>query len=159
MTTRDTRTNELSLVVQLDEYVFHHMSMDVGQSSFESVVIERQPFVIESHQVQERGVEVVDGGLVDGRFESELVAFAVAESLLHAGSGQEAGERTGVVIAAGSVGLQERHATEFGRPDDQRVFQQAALFHVGDQRGRRLIHDLGLHRMRLQRCRSANPSW
>ncbi len=39
--------------------------MDVRRAAFEAVVIERQPLVIQAHQVQERGVEVVNGCLID----------------------------------------------------------------------------------------------
>ena len=60
--------------------------MNVGEPSFQAVVVEGQAFVVEAHQVQERCVEVVDGGLVDRRFEAELVAFAVAESPFHTGT-------------------------------------------------------------------------
>jgi len=90
------------------QHVFHHVSMNVGQSSLQAVVVEGQTFMFEAHQVQERGVEVVDGGWVDGRLETEFVAFPETEAAFDASTGQEAGECVRVVIAVGAVGLQER---------------------------------------------------
>ena len=73
--------------------------------------------------MQQRGVEVVDSRLVDRGLESELVALAVAEAALHAGAGEEAGERVRIVVAASPVGLQERHASELSGPYDQRMLE------------------------------------
>ena len=124
--------------------------MDVGQSALDAVVVIRQSAVIESHQVQQRRVEVVDRRDVLDRFEPEFIAGPVGVTGADAGTGEEAGERAGVVVAAGPVGLQERHPTEFGAPHHQRVIQHAAGLEVRDQRRGRLIHDLRLHRVRLR---------
>ena len=83
-------------------------------------------------------VEVVDGRLVDRCFETEFVTFAVAHAGLHAGTCQKTCEGIRIVISTGAVGLQERHATKFRRPDNKRMFQQSSLFHVGDQSSRGL---------------------
>ncbi len=108
------------------------MSVHVGQSPFQAVVVKGQTFVVQAHQVKQRRVEVINGRRVHGSFETKFVTLAVADTRLHSGSGQETGKGVGIVVSAGPVGLQEWHSTEFGRPDDQRVFEQAALFHVGD---------------------------
>ena len=119
--------------------------MNIGQATLETVVVKRQPFVVEPHQMKDGCVEVVDSRLVDGGFEAELVAFAVAEASLDSGTSQETREGSGVVVPARSVGLKEWHSAELGRPDDECIFQQASLFHVGNQCGRRLVHDFSLH--------------
>ena len=66
-------------------------------------------------------------------------------------------ECVGVVVAPGSTGLQKRHASKLCRPDDERVIQHAALLHVGNQSRSRLVHDLGLHRMRFLDVRMRVP--
>ena len=127
------------------QHLFHNVPMHICQATLQAVMVERQSFVIQSHQVQQRCVEVVDGCFVDGCLETEFVAFAVAEALFDSGAGQKTSKRTGVVVTARSVALQERHAAKFGGPHDQCIFQHAALFEIGEQCSRWLIHDLRLH--------------
>ena len=103
--------------------------------------------MIQSHQVQDGGVEVIDRRLIDRRLEAKLVALAVAETFLHACSSEKAGKSTWVVIAAGPVALQERHPAELSAPHDQGVVEEATPLHVLNERGSRLIHDLCLHGM------------
>ena len=118
------------------------MPVHDGESALQTVVVEGQTLVIESHQVQQRGVEVVDGRSVDGCLETKVVALAITEALLDSGTGEETREGTWVMVSASSVGLQERHAAEFCRPDDERVFEETAALHVREQRRRRLVHEL-----------------
>ena len=77
--------------------------MHVREAAFEAIVVEGEALVIEAHQVEDGGVEIIDGGLVQRGFETELVALAVTKALLHTGSGEEAGEGAGVVIATGAA--------------------------------------------------------
>lgn len=123
------------------------MPVDVGQATFEAVVVKGQPFVVQAHEVQDGGVKVVDRCFVDGGLEAKLIAFPITEAASNASSCQEAGEGSGVVIPARPIGLEKRHAAELCRPHDERVFEKASLLHIGDQCGRRLIHDFGLHGM------------
>ena len=123
--------------------------MHIGQSSFQTIVVVGEPFMIEAHQVQQRGVKVVYAGRVLGSLKSELVTCSVAMSPLDACAGKKTGEGIGVVVAACAVGLQERHATKLRGPHNQRVFQQAPLLHVSNERCRGLVHDFSLHRMSL----------
>ena len=51
--------------------------------------------------------------------ETVVVALAVAEASLDAGTGEEAGKRVRIVIATGAVALQKGHASELGAPDDE----------------------------------------
>ena len=48
---------------------------------------------------------------------------------------------SGIVIATGRARLMRRHATELGRPQHQRVFQQSRLFQIGQQRRGGLVED------------------
>ena len=88
---------------------------------------------------------------------TEFVAFAITVSSLDTRAGQEAGECVRIVITPRAVGLQERHAAELRRPHDERVLEQSSLSHVSDQCGGWLIHDLGLHRVRLEYVRVRVP--
>lgn len=129
----------------LGENVFDNVAVDVGESSFQAVVVVGETFVVEAEEMEDGGVEVVDADGVLFGFGAEVVGGTVAVAFFNSGSGEEAGEGVGVVVAAGAVALEERHAAEFGGPDDEGVVEHAALFEVGDEGGGGLVHDLGLH--------------
>jgi len=126
------------------------MPVHVGQATFETVVIIGKAFVIQSHEVEDGGIEIVDGGTSGNCLEPELVAFTVSETLLHAGPGEKAGKSIRVVVASGTVALKEGHASELSAPNDQSVIEQAAALQVMDQGGGGLVHDLRLHGMGLE---------
>ena len=75
------------------------MSVHVGEPPSQSVVIPAQPCVFEAEQVQNRGVEIVDGHRILGGLVTNLIGRSVWEPALHAGARQESGEAFGVVIA------------------------------------------------------------
>lgn len=62
----------------------HHSTMHIGQTVIAAGVAIGEVFVVESHQVQDRGVEVVnvDGVLAD--VDAVLIRFAVGDAGLHA---------------------------------------------------------------------------
>ena len=64
-----------------------------------------EAFVVEAEEVEDGGVEVVDGDGVFFGFEAEVVGGAVGVAFFDAGAGEEAGEGVGVVVAAGAVAL------------------------------------------------------
>ncbi len=124
--------------------------MHVGESAFYAVVVKAEALVVEAEQVQDGGVEVVNRGDVFHRLVAELVGRAVAEAVLHAGSGEPRGEAGGVVIAtARASSLESGHAAELGAPDDERVVEQTALLEVSEERGGRLVHDFPVLRVLL----------
>ena len=57
--------------------------MDIGQSSLDPVVIEAESLVIETEQVKERRMQIIDGADVLNGFVAKLVRSAVAEAALH----------------------------------------------------------------------------
>ena len=98
-------------------------------------------FVVEAEEVEQGGVEVVEGVNVFHGLESEFVGGAMADAGFDAGAGQNGGEAAGIVVAAFGTFLEHRHAAEFGAPEDQSVLQQTALLEVSDQGCCGLIHD------------------
>ena len=107
-----------------------------------NVVANRQFGVVDSHQVQNGRMQVVAIGLVGGGLVAELVAGAEAGAALDAGAGQPGHEGAAVVVAAGAA-LGERHSAELGRPDHQRVVEEAARLQVAEQGGDRPVHLVG----------------
>ena len=126
------------------------MTVHVGQSALKAVVVVGEAFMIQSHEMKDGGIEIVDRGATGYCLEPELITFAMAEGFLNAGPGEEAGKGIGVVVTPGSISLQKRHATKLCAPDDQCVIKQTAALHIMDQGGGGLVHDLRLHGMRLQ---------
>ena len=97
--------------------------------------------MIQSEQVENRRVEVVDRDDIVHGLVAEFVRGSVRKGGFDASTGEPAGKAFGIVVATAGPFLEGRHATEFGTPDDQRVFEQAALFQVFDESCGRLIED------------------
>ena len=103
-------------------------------------------FVVNSHDVQDRGLQVVN---MDGVFDDvvpEVVRGAVGDPRLYAAARDPAGETARVVIttviSCCQLSLRVIRSSEFAAPDDEGVIEQPALFEVGDQRVARAI-DVG----------------
>ena len=66
------------------------MAVDIGQAAIDAVVSHRELFVVDSQQVQDRGVDVVDVSRIVsvGRLVAPLVAGAVRGATLDAATGQ-----------------------------------------------------------------------
>jgi hypothetical protein len=89
------------------QHVFDHMTVDIGEPAIEAVVIEGQALMVEAQEVEDGGVEIIDGGFVQRGFEAELVAFAIAEALFHFSTGEV---RRGVRREAGEQAQARRGA-------------------------------------------------
>lgn len=97
--------------------------MHVRQPAFGAVVVEAELFVVDTEEVEDGGVEVVDGGDVFDGFVAEFVGGAVAEGGFHARAHEKRGKPAGVVVTAAGAFLKSGHAAEFGGPNDEGVFE------------------------------------
>src|SRR4051812_15121868 len=91
--------------------------------------------------MQEGRMEVVNGGHILHRFITEIVGGPVAEAFLHSCAGKPDGEAMRIVVTAVGALLKRGHATELRYPDHKSLIEQAARFHVLDQRSARLVED------------------
>src|SRR5687767_3949821 len=89
-------------------------------------------------------------GILD-HVEAEIVGSPVAHPRFHPTAGKPHGEGVLVMIATGlgrsaiaSDALRERRPAKLRAPDYQRVFEQAALLEILDQRSARLVDVLAL---------------
>ena len=99
--------------------------------------------MVESEQMQDGGVQVVDMDLVLGGIVTELVGRTVSESRFCTATGQPHRESVRVVIPA--VGpLHARSASEFSTPPDQGVFEQSTGLEIAQQSANRAIDLLGV---------------
>ena len=108
------------------------MPVDVGESAVDAVVTECEAGVVDPHQVQDRGVQVVAIRLTDGRLPGPGVAFAVGRASIDPGAGQPCNRGATVVVASGGA-LGERLAAELGAEEDQCILEQAAGLEVAQQ--------------------------
>ena len=78
----------------------NHVAVDVGEASLETVVIKGQPLVVEAKKVQDRGVQIVDGGDVLLSLPAKQIRCTVCVTALDASTGKPSGEAVGIVVAA-----------------------------------------------------------
>ena len=95
--------------------------------------------MVDAHQVQDGGVDVVAVGLALGGTPGPRVAFAVRDAGLHTGPGEPRHRGARVVIAARRT-LRERLPAELRTPDQERVREHPAIVQVLKQRRGRPIH-------------------
>ena len=79
--------------------------MHVGQTALDSVVVIREPLVIESEQMQDGRVEVINRSNIFDGFIAKGVRRAVSEGGLHSHASQPRREAIWVVVSTGTVGL------------------------------------------------------
>ena len=120
--------------------------MHVGQAEVAAEVVPGELGVVDAEQVQHRGVQVVDVDLAVDDAVAHVIGFAVGEAAFHAAAGHPGAEAFGLMFAAVFVDrsraaevLAPRRAAELAGPEHQRVFEQAALLQVLEQRGDGLI--------------------
>ena len=118
-----------------------HMTVDVGQTAIEAVVIVGKLFMIESEQMQHGGIEVPHGRRIDFAASPEGIGCPVTGSSLNACPEHPARETIRIVISSGGSRLVRWHPTEFGGPQDERIVEHPALRKVGNQSSGRLIKD------------------
>lgn len=113
-------------------------AMDIGEAEVASGIAVGELLVIESHEVQDGRVKVVDvHAFVDGG-EAEVVAGAVHATAFHAASGEPDGEAVIVVVASlGTFG--GRGSAELAAPKDEGVIEEPAFLEIAKEHGDRLI--------------------
>ena len=103
--------------------------------------------MVQTQQVQDGRVKIVNRRDVFDGFVSEFVGGSVGEGSFDAGSGQPGGETGRVVVASAGSRLEGRHSTELGTPHDEGVFEETSLFEIPKQSGCRLVEDRAVFRV------------
>src|SRR5690606_37615849 len=102
-------------------------SAAIGESIASAEVCEDQAFVIETHQVQNGGMQVMYMHGVLNNVISEVISLAVYDPRLHASTGHPDAKAAGMVVAAIVVPLQLTRgvvgAAKFAAPDYERFVQ------------------------------------
>src|SRR6056297_3534668 len=118
------------------------MAVDVGQPEVAPSITIGQLLVVESQQVQDGRVQVMNVNAVFNGLKAKLVGRSMHIPAFNAAAGQPHSKAIMVVIAAAggaSIGalfskFDGRRPTKFAAPDYKRVIKQAALFQITQQR-------------------------
>ena len=105
------------------------VAVDISEAAVDAVLTDGEAFVIDAHEVEDGGVEVVAVGGAFGSLESEVVALTIRGPGFDAGAGHPSNEGAAVVITA-VRSLGEGSTAEFGGPDEQGIFEEATLFKI-----------------------------
>src|SRR5262249_5021540 len=128
-----------SASTSLCDDVSHYIAVHVSQAKIPAGITVGEFLMVESEQVEDRRVEIVNGDLFLDRFEPEFIGGSVGYASLDATAGQPHGESVRIVISAIAL-FGDRRAPELASPDDECFIQQSASFQVTDQSGRGAIH-------------------
>ena len=80
--------------------VFNDIAGDVGEPKVPSTEMVRQLGMIDSHQVQDRGVKVMNVDFIFDSVESEIIGRSINKAALDGTSGHPHREATHIVIAS-----------------------------------------------------------
>ena len=133
------------------------MTVYVSQAARDSVMFPRQILVIDSQQVQDRGIEIVNHQRILCDLKSQFIRHSVADARFDTGAREECCKTIGIVITSLCPLLEHRHTAEFGAPNNQRIFQQAALSEVVDECSCRLVQDMTVNVVLLPQCLMTVP--
>ena len=111
----------------------NQVSGDVSEPEVATVMAVSELLVVEAHQMQDRGVQVMNGGPVFDCFVAKIVGSTILGTTFGPTAGKPHGEGIGVVIATGAVALRVGGAAKFAAPDHQSLVEHAALLEIGKQ--------------------------
>ena len=121
----------------------HDVPGDVCQAIIAAGVMVGQLLVIETQQVKDGSVEVVNVHLVLSDFCSNVVGRTVREPAFCAASGEKRRESGRMVASALGITILPRCTAKFTAADNQRVIQETALPEILHQRSDRLVDVFG----------------
>jgi hypothetical protein len=114
--------------ISLCQDVVDYFTVDVGQTIVAAGVAEGELLVVESQEVQDRGVEVVNVDSILANGDPEFVRRAIGDSPLHATSGKPRRKNLVMVFATCVIRLfVVGSAAELGGPDDQRFVEHSSI--------------------------------
>lgn len=126
-----------------------HVAMDIRQPEVAAGIAISQLLVIESHDVQDGGVEIVNVHGIFQHFVADVVCLAVDDAGFHTAAGEPDGKGAAAMIAVvcSPAALRPRCAAEFGAEDEQSILQQIPLLQILKQRRDRLVDAFRVMRM------------
>jgi len=125
---------------RLDQQFLDHLAADVREPKITTLESESQLGMIETQQMKNRSLHVVDMNLVLGSMEPELVGGSERLTRFDTRSGKPHGKGIDMMIPAESLSLlSHRRSPELSSPDHQCLVQQSSLLKILDQGGTRPV--------------------
>lgn len=135
---------------RLAQQRLNNIPVDIRQAVMAALVFERQSCVIDPKAVQDRGVQIVNMNRIASHVVAEVVGFPVRHSTFDPAAGHPDREGPRMMVSPVVIGCQfaltVHRSPEFTAPDHECVLQQTSLFQILQQRGRRSVRVLALHR-------------
>ena len=113
-------------------------TVHISQAEVASAIPEGQFFVVDSHQVQQRRVEIVDVHFLLGGVPAEVVGGSVNESRADTSPSEAEGVAVRMMLAPVGA-LAGGASAEFTAPNDQRIVKQSARLEVRQKRANRFV--------------------
>ncbi len=124
----------------LSKDLSHHLAVNIGEPEVAALKAEGEFFVVDSQQVEEGRVDIVDVGAVLNGVEAEFVCGSYGDSGFGAAAGEPHGERVDVMVAPCKFAvLAHGRAAEFPAPNDEGVLEKSARLQVAHQCGATLV--------------------
>ena len=115
----------------LSQQRLYHFAVNVGEAKIAPLEPIGQPGMVQTEQVENRRVQIVNVDFVFDGVKSQFICFAVNEARLDTAAGEPHGVTVWMMVAPNLVGfgfaLHHGRASEFTTPDDQRFIQQPAF--------------------------------
>ena len=118
-------------VTVLSKDLFHDSPVNIGQPSIDAIMPDGKSMMIDTQQVHDRRVDIVNRGwmLSIQWLESPLVTWSDTDSPADSTTAQPIRKAKRIVVPT-APSLRGRHPTEFGGPKDECILKHPSLFQV-----------------------------
>ena len=115
----------------LSKYIPDHVAKDIRQAEVPPLEAEVKPFVIDTHQVQHGGVDIMDWNRLFNGVVTELIRVTVTDTTLDATAGHPHGKSLHVVVTAAALG--HGCAAKLGSKNNKGFIQHSSLAQILDE--------------------------
>ena len=129
---------------RLRHQLLHHISSDVGQPKIPALKRICQPLVIETEQMENRRVKIIDVNRILGDVPTDFIGLPNGLTTLDSAPGRPNAKGERVMVApsvrlASHAVFTERSSAKFTPPDDQCGIKKSPLFQVLQESGDGLV--------------------
>lgn len=138
--------------------------MNIGETEVAAGIAISEFFVIESEQVENSGLQIVDmNGIVD-HVEAEIVGLTVNVALFETSAGEPHGKGLRMMIASqasaeGGVGFDHGSTAKLPSPEDESIVEQTSTFKILDEGSAALIGGLTVVAVIAEQIRVGVPAF
>ena len=97
--------------------------MNIGQAALNAVVVESEFLVVQSEQVQNRGMEIMWSNYVLLCLKAEFICSTKTHAAFYTSTGKPGGEAVRIMVSTVGAGLKHWHATKLRSENYECVFQ------------------------------------